>query len=648
MTGRIFALLVGIDRYRAVGPLQGCHNDVTQVAEFLRVRALGDEPPATLLLENETATRQAVVDGLRDHLGQAGPGDTALFWFSGHGSWAAVPDELWHLEPTGQMQTLICHDSRHDEVPDLYDKELSLLLGEVAATGCHLAVVLDSCHSFSATRNLVRFAPALETAPLIEALLPELRRAATRPPTEHVVLAACQSSETAIETWAEGRPHGLFSWSLLTALRRLGPSATYRELLTAARCEVERQAFQQIPQLEPVTPGIADQPFLGGQVKPSASGMRMRRVRHEWEIDVGSCHGLSIGPNGDDVRVAVPGPDLREARIVQVHPERSVVQPLGWEPDGDLQYPVVVSRVPVPMVTVLVEGGHQPTVDQVLAALRTSGPGGGPSPHVRPDASADGRTPELRVDADQPDRVRIAGGDGTPLCADLTDVRRDGGRRVAAMLEHLARVHRVRSLTNPVSTLAGAVSVDLVQARPGEVIGPAHRPGLRPDRDGAVHLRYRQEQGRWVPPTAFVRLHNHSDRRLFCVLLDVTQRHRVHAGLFPGDHLAPGRSGAALHGRPVEFRMPAGTPTEPGASTRDWLVLLAAEEQFSSSPFELPAAEEAWPGRTRAPLAVTGLLGWLGLAAVHRDAAAVEAGACDWITLAVPVVTEIPLDAGLG
>ncbi|MGW3859351.1 caspase family protein [Micromonospora arida] len=646
MTKRIFALLVGVDRYLAASPLEGCCNDVRAFADFLRVRARGDEKPDIRILEDEQATRAAVIAGLTDHLGQAGPGDTALFWFSGHGSQAKVPDELWHLEPTGTIQTLVCHDSRHGDVAELWDKELSLLLGGIAATGCHVVVVADSCHSFGVTRDTIRAVPPLEAAPMIDSLLPELRRVASLPPVEHVVLAACASDESAVETWADGQAHGLFSWSLLTAMRRLGPSATYRELLTAARCDVERHAHRQVPKLEPVTPGIADQPFLGGRIIPSATGMRMRRVQSEWEVDAGSCHGLSIGPDNDDVRVAVPGPDLREARVVQVHPERSIVQPLAWEPDDDLQYPVVISRVPTPAVTVGVEGEHVSTRDQVLTALATMGPGGGPSPHVRTVDEHEGRTPELYIDVRKADRVRIRDGEGAALCDEMTDIQRDGGRRVAAALEHLARVRRVKALVNPLSALVDVVSVELVNAHPGELTAPWDRPPLRPNRDGAVHLRYRQEQGLWVPPTVFVRLRNDSDRPLYFVLLNITEKHRVHAGLFPGAQVAPRRVGAALYGRPVELRLPVGRSVEEGATTLDWLVLLAAEKEFSSSPFELPAVGEAWPGRTRAPLAVTGLLGRLGLAAVHRDAGATDDSACDWVTLAVPVVTEVPAARG--
>ncbi|KUJ44745.1 caspase family protein [Verrucosispora sp. FIM060022] len=644
MTRRIFALLVGIDRYRAAGQLQGCHNDVLAVRDYLQVRAGVSDPRAIRLLANEDATRSAVIAGLREHLGQAGPGDTALFWFSGHGSWAAVPKELSHLEPSGQMQTLVCHDSRHDEVPDLYDKELLLLCDEIAGTGAHLAVVLDSCHSQSATRDLVRYAPASTTPPRLEALLPQLRRVLTRPPAQHVALAACRTDETAGETWADGRAYGLFSWSLLSAMRRLAPSATYRDLLVAARCEVERQSRQQVPQLEPVTPGIADQPFLGGRVTLPAIGIRMRRIRGEWEIDAGSCHGLSLPSAAQDVRVAVPGPLLREARIVRVHPGRSVVEPLGWEPDEDTQYPVVLSRVPMPRVTVAVDGVHRSAADPVLTALASAAPGGGPSAHVRPVEGDDERSADLLLDVHLPDRVRIRDADGFPLCAELAVD--DGGRRAVLALEHLARVHQIKALVNPISGLAGAVGMELVEARPGESTAPAYRPPLLPAGDGTLHLRYRWEQGTWRPPTVFVQLRNNSGRKLFFVLLNITERHRVHATLFAGDHVAPGHVGAALYGRAVEFTIPAGDPVQPGARTRDWLLLLAAEEQFSSAPFELPAIEDISADRRRSPLAVAGLLGRLGLAAVHRDAGAAGTGASDWITLAVPVVTEVPAGRG--
>jgi uncharacterized caspase-like protein len=85
------------------------------------------------ILLNEQATRQAVIDGFRDHLSQAGPDDVALFFYAGHGSQENAPEEFWHLEPDRLDETLVCYDSRTDGSWDLTDKELAKLIAEVAA-----------------------------------------------------------------------------------------------------------------------------------------------------------------------------------------------------------------------------------------------------------------------------------------------------------------------------------------------------------------------------------------------------------------------------------------------------------------------------------------------------------------------------------
>jgi hypothetical protein len=93
----------------------------------------------------------------------------------------------------------------------------------------------------------------------------------------------------------------VFSWALLRALDQLGPRATYRELLTAARRAVEDKVRWQAPQLAGDEP--ADQSFLGGALRRPASGITMRHLRDDWEIDAGACHGIPVGP----ARLAVAG-----------------------------------------------------------------------------------------------------------------------------------------------------------------------------------------------------------------------------------------------------------------------------------------------------------------------------------------------------
>ncbi|GIF08395.1 caspase family protein [Actinoplanes siamensis] len=583
----VFALLVGIDTYAAseVTGLRGCRNDVIATAAFLRSRRVASE---IVQLHDAAATRAAVIDGLHRHLGQAGPGDTALFWFSGHGSQVRVPAGLQHLESGPLMQTLVCADSRTPGVPDLLDKELSLLLDAIAERGAHVAVVLDSCHSGGATREAaqVRSTPGLRAAEPPPVLLPELGGrpyrsvGATEP--RHVALAAARRFELALEMELDGHRRGVFSWALLRALHRLGAAATYRQLLVAARVGVESRAGGQVPELYPEVPGVADQPFLGGATVAPGAGMLIRHGRDGWELDAGSCHGL---PATGELRVALPGSrPPREARVTRVLTERSLVSPIGWHPDPERQYPVLLTRVPLPATTVA-----------GLPAEELRG-----SPFVRPAGLSE--TPELRVLRGG----RIEGPDGEVI---------GGSGPVLRRLEHVARWRQIRDLENPLSRLAGAISMEII-AGGREVVAEG----------GEINLWY----DRGAPPEITIRLRNRTQRRLYCVLLDLTSGYRVHAQLFPGAFIDGRSDGWALDGRPVRVALPSGRRARPGAAVRDWLKLLVAEEQFGSLPFDLPALDQGVAG-SRGPLLLHGL----------RDMGEAD-DAYDWTTLTVPVHTRVP------
>jgi hypothetical protein len=207
-----------------------------------------------------------------------------------------------------------------------------------------------------------------------------------------------------------------------------------------------------------------------------------------------------------------------------------------------------------------------------------------------------------------------------------------------ATLEHIARWREVKALSNPRSALARAVRIEVVRALPGEQTAPLDRPALQPDDDGLLRLSYLGRR----PPTVFVRLRNTSDRPLYCVLLDLTDRYRIHAGLFPGAFIAPGHAGAALAGRPVQLSLPAGAEAVRGESVRDWFKLIVAEQEFSSRPFELARLDARVPATERAPAGLGGILDRLGRLAVHRDAGSAEPDAVyDWTTAMLRVRTGV-------
>ncbi|GLW29043.1 caspase family protein [Actinoplanes regularis] len=634
----LYALLVGINRYAApdVPDLRGCVRDVESVHAYL-TRTAGGARLCVKTLHDGQATRDAVVEAIRTHLGQATSEDTVLFWFSGHGSSAPCPQWAWFAEPTERLQTLVCADSRTRTVPDLWDKELSVLLDEVARHCAHTAVVLDSCHSDGATRESpsdetsVRSVP--EAAPRgLASLIPELIRATADPDRpEHVAVAACRSTEQAREATLDGAIRGVFSWSLLRALDRLGPLATYRELVLAARTEVEQRVPGQTPQLRPAASALAGHAFLSPRPGSSGTAIRMRFLRGDWEIDAGAVHGL---PPDHGLRVGVRGgPPAQEAAVTTVQAHRSLVMPVsGWAPARDRQYSMVVTHVPMPRRTVSVSGRDTEAVRRLLLDLHTCGPGGGPSPHIRDVAP--GSAADLRAEADSTGMVRVA----DDRSHRLAEVRAE---EAVATLEHIARWSLLSTLTNPRSELTGAVRIEVVTA--DTPVAPRTGGRLLEPAGGALTLSYVRDGSGWRAPEVFIRLHNTSRRPLFCVLLDLTPRFRVHAELFAGDFIAPQARGAALAGRRIRAHLPDDLSPAPGVRVRDKLVLLVAEQQFSAEPFLLPALG----GRVtpeRGALTSRGLLERLGDRVVLRDLGDAEpdGAAYDWTTETVTLLTEVP------
>lgn len=642
---QLYALLVGVDAYpRSIGPLGGCVNDVRAVDAHLAARVADPDALHRLVLCDAAATRAAVVSAFRAHLGRAGPGDTALYWFSGHGSSVPVPREWARTESTGRMQTTLCVDSRRDGVADLTDKELGLLISEVAARGVHVVAVLDCCYSDSGARDAAYAARGVAPAhdpPALDALLPELRGEGTRGAfavperrPDHVQLAACQADEPAYEVAdAHGR-RGVFTTALLTMLGRLGTSVTYRELVAGVRSLLDGTPHPQTPALYPSADPLADQPFLGGRLRRTAT-MSMGVVDGRWIVDAGACHGLPDGPPTDPTRLGVCGSDpLREVRVAEVLPQRGVVVPIGWEPDPLTRYQLVLTYVSTPATTVAI-GGDPATGALLAGALRRAGPGGRPSPYVRVVPPDHPSGADVRADAGPPGSVTLRLGDGEPAVPGAWPVRDHAdAARCVADIEHIARWRDIKARGNPMSRLAGRVQLELVAAPAGGGPPPMAGPALRPDATGQVVLEYRRGAYGWVPPRVFIRIRNNYPADLHCVLLDLTDRFRVHTGLFEGAPVGARYVAWAAGGQPIEFTLPAGQAAEPGASVRDWLMLLVSEQPFSTEPFALPGL-----GGLRPPADVTDRV---GLATVPGTRGASRPLAHDWATSVHRVLTRVP------
>jgi hypothetical protein len=677
----VYALLVGIDAYQADVPrLRGAVSDITHVAQFLDVHVGGKDLRCKTLL-NGQATRAAVIEAFRTHLTQAGPEDAALFWFSGHGSqMPAEESRFLRSEPSRFLQTLVCADSRQGDVPDLLDKEINILISAITASGAHMTAVFDCCHSDGASRwpetLWVRRTEPARRMPSPDLLIPEL--AAFRGPgkDDHVSLAACQSHQIAYEIPVGDGHRGVFS---LMLLKHLGErSLSYHEVLARTRCLVEAERPDQWPTLTPVLGPLADQAFLGGQAAPAETALTMRYMADGWYVNAGTCHGLEAGTPEDPTLLGLDDDDrLRQVRVLKVAPDRSRVEPVGWQPaDLGRHYPVVVTRIPIPTATLLLDRetgdpAEQRTLALVADALASAGPYGGPSPHVRMLAPGDVRKlPELRVAAAAPGLAVIRNSDADPVDAPQPCQSPEDALKLVRRVEHIASWRRMLTLDNPRTRLAGAVAIDVVPARSWEDYDPMDRPPMAADGSGTVHFAYRRERGEWVPPDgAFVRLRNLTTRRLYCVLLDMTGRFRMHPHMFPGGWIAPGTA-YVQDGRRIDFTLPPDQRPAPGANVVDWMKVLVSETRIDSSLFVLPHLGEPLPDeeafrRSKAKAAkaakkspgVQSVIDGLGFTAMERgaedraledrvlpgrDAIVTAPTAGDWTTAVLKVVTSVP------
>ncbi|MFD0429567.1 caspase family protein [Streptomyces zhihengii] len=334
--------------------------------------------PDVLRLRNAEATRDALVTGIDRHLGSAGPGDTALLWYSGHGSERRTEDPL---ASTGHTQALVCHDSLTEGgQPLLQDTDLGDMLDGIARRGVHVVAVLDCCHSGGATRRGAT-ARGVEWRPWWHTPGARgLRGTAPEAAPEHVLLAACRPHESAYEEVIGGESRGWWSHSLLHALDRLGPRSTYGRVHALAEERVRDSTHLQRPELR----GPATRRFLHGE-ETGDSPYLLRHTARGWEVNCGAAHGLR-SPGAEFTLLTPSGPDARGPRVVAVHevgPETSLARTVGWQPsteDVEAVHPVTPSALAFPPAAVTVTGrpGDVRLVEDAVGAspmLAAGGPG---------------------------------------------------------------------------------------------------------------------------------------------------------------------------------------------------------------------------------------------------------------------------------
>lgn len=279
------ALLVGINDYAPVGPggpdLRGCVNDVRDVANTLSVLGIIPPSPRTMrILTDSRATRAAIITGLKWLIKGAKKGDVLVFHYSGHGSYVA---DVSGDEIDGRDETICPHD--YASAGMIKDDDLRTLLGGLPV-GVNLDIILDSCHSGSATRAtldptpeeqtlvsryieppidwgfFIDAEPSLPVHGLLKSREPDSARdLAIIPGLNHVLWSGCRDNQTSAETMIGGVYRGVFTYNFCKVLRGAGVSITRKRLDAQVSTNIRGAGYSQVPQLEGTKASIAEKVF---------------------------------------------------------------------------------------------------------------------------------------------------------------------------------------------------------------------------------------------------------------------------------------------------------------------------------------------------------------------------------------------------
>jgi len=317
-TPNFYALLIGIDFYfphdlpdGRYKNLRGCVQDINHVETYLKdtfnltrdqiikLTASASENPNQPKEPPEILpTYENIVAKFKEITAKAQPQDQVYIHYSGHGGRAKTIFES--LKGFGALdEALVPTDIGQPNSRYLRDIEFAKLLEEMVEKELVVTLVLDSCHSGGATREMsgddrIRGEGFIDTTPrptdslvaslqelaqnwqtatensrkitVVNGLLPE--------PKGYTLIAACRDHEFAYEKVFEGTErNGALTYFLLKALRQHGTEISVEDVFNQVSNQVHKEFERQTPMLM----GETERIFFSGQSVPFTPGASLLR-----------------------------------------------------------------------------------------------------------------------------------------------------------------------------------------------------------------------------------------------------------------------------------------------------------------------------------------------------------------------------------
>jgi len=264
------ALLVGINAYPS-SPLEGCVNDVTDMAEFLVSNCAFDRDSIRLVTDGR-ATKAAIVERLGWLLSGLRKGDRVLFHYSGHGAQMPTRNAQGKVD---RLDEVICPvDFDWTDAHAIRDKDFNRMFSEVPE-GVEFVWVSDSCFSGDLARAFPRLVdgkvarPKTLTPPadinwrLQTAKAKNIKAMGFFHSVDNLnvaLISGCRKDQTSADAVFAGRPNGALTYYLLKTLEKNGKISVMKAV-EMVRSALSKAGYDQQPQVEG-SKDLANVPFL--------------------------------------------------------------------------------------------------------------------------------------------------------------------------------------------------------------------------------------------------------------------------------------------------------------------------------------------------------------------------------------------------
>ena len=204
------ALLIGINYTGSDSELNGCHNDCTDIRDWLEPRGYSIK----LLMDHDDytpPTRNNILACIHDFVATVTSNDILYFHYSGHGT--NIRDTSGD-ERDGMDECIYTLDQQLVTDDELYTALVSRL-----PAGARLCAVFDSCRSGSVLDLPWRVTGGSfyrENHNANESLV--------------VSISGCRDTQTSADSSFKGRANGALTYSLLKTLARAQPATSWKDL----------------------------------------------------------------------------------------------------------------------------------------------------------------------------------------------------------------------------------------------------------------------------------------------------------------------------------------------------------------------------------------------------------------------------------